>query len=71
MTHAELMPEILKLSDEEQLLIAGAICDRLGAARVVEEETRRELDRRIADLKDNPLGEAPWEVVRRRLRAAQ
>ena len=69
MTRAEILPEILKLSADDQRMIAEAIRERLGASgEKSDEEIRRELDRRIADNEQHPDDEAPWEVARQRLR---
>lgn len=72
MTRSELLPEILKLSDGDQAMIAEVIHERLrgrpvGAAD--EEELKRELDRRIADAEKNPGDQAPLDEVVQRLRA--
>ena len=71
MTSTELLPQILKLSAEEQLMIAEAIRSNLAGQTLREsrETFNAELDRRHDDLQRNPQEEASWEDVKARLRS--
>ena len=70
MTRAELLPRILSLSYDDQVMIAEAIRNHLAGtvASVDETEFRAELQRRVADARQNPHDESPLDVVMARLR---
>jgi putative addiction module component (TIGR02574 family) len=71
MTLAQLLPEIFKLPETDQLMVAEAIRNRLaGKITPVDEiEFRAELDRRVADADANPKNQSPLADVLARLRA--
>ena len=72
MTTAELLPEIFKLSPDDQRTIAQTLWDHLGGfAPVNEAEFKRELDRRVADADQHPENMIPWDQALRQLRAAR
>jgi putative addiction module component (TIGR02574 family) len=69
MTRTQLLPEILKLTPSDQLLIVEAIHRHLGTYGTVNEaEFRAELDRRVAEANQNPADESPLEDVLERVR---
>ncbi len=70
MTRTELLPEIFKLSERDQAMIAQAIRERLHAApaQMDVEEFNRELDRRVADADANPQSLIPLDVAIARIK---
>jgi putative addiction module component (TIGR02574 family) len=65
-----LLAEILQLPAEEKLDLVEAIWASLAAGAynpAPSEETKAELDRRVADFEENPGDEYSWEEVRERL----
>ena len=70
MTSAELLPEIMKLSHDDKLVVADALWRALHADEPVDEvEFNRELDRRVADADEHPKNMVPWDEALRQLRA--
>lgn len=68
MTTAELLPEILKLSPDDQRLIAQALWQHLGEVEPVDvAEFNRELERRLGDITENPQDEISWDDLSREL----
>jgi putative addiction module component (TIGR02574 family) len=68
MTTAELLPELLKLSPDDQRLIAEALWQHLGEIQPIDEmEFKRELDRRLEDIEKNPQDEISWDDLSREL----
>jgi putative addiction module component (TIGR02574 family) len=68
MTTAELLPEILKLSPDDQRVIAETLWQRLrGFEPADEAEFKRELDRQLDDVKNNPDDEISWDDLSREL----
>ena len=71
MTRAELLPQIFKLDDHDQLMIAEAIRNHLAGSRAPLDETafKAELSRRVADADTNPAKQSPLADVVGRLRS--
>jgi putative addiction module component (TIGR02574 family) len=71
MTHAQLLPEIFKLSEAEQVLIADAIHQRLiGLPEAVnEQEFREELRRLQSEADADPSSVVPLAKVMEKLRS--
>ena len=70
MTPAQLLPEIFRLSTQDQVMIVEAIRNHLsgGIGPVDEEEFKQELERRSAHARANPGDDLPLDEVMRRLR---
>ena len=70
MTQAQLLPEIFRLSTQDQVMIVEAIRNHLSGrvAPVDEEEFKGELERRVAHARANPGDESPLDEVMQRLR---
>jgi len=70
MTTSDLLPEILKLSADEQRIIADTLWRSLREKDPVDEaEFKRELDRRASDADQHPETMVPWDEAIRQLRA--
>lgn len=68
-----LLAEAAKLSPTERIDLAEAIWDTVALdldAVPLPESHRAELERRLADLDENPDAGSPWEEVRARLERA-
>ncbi len=68
--NSTLLEEASKLSVEERIQLAEAIWDTVAAEAAsvpVPDSHKTELDRRLADLSENPDAGSPWEEVRDRL----
>ena len=70
MTRTELLPQILRLSHNDQIMIVEAIRNHLAGmvASVDEAEFQAELRRRVADARQNPDDEAPLDEAVARIR---
>jgi putative addiction module component (TIGR02574 family) len=70
MTQAQLLPEIFRLSTQDQVMIVEAIRNHLGGGiePVDEEEFKRELERRVTHARENPGDDVPLDEVMQRLR---
>ncbi|HEX9941988.1 MAG TPA: addiction module protein [Thermoanaerobaculia bacterium] len=69
-----LLAEAAKLSVPERIELVEAIWDTVASELdelPLSESHRAELDRRLADLEENPDAGSPWEEVRARLERAQ
>lgn len=69
-----LLSEAAQLSLTERLELVEAIWDTIAAEHSlvpVPDSHREELDRRLADLEENPDAGSPWEEVRARLERAR
>ena len=68
-----LLAEAAKLSVPERIELVEAIWDTVASDLdkfPIPESHKAELDRRLADLEENPDAESPWEEVRARLERA-
>jgi putative addiction module component (TIGR02574 family) len=66
--NADLLAEVLKLSPSERLELIGALWDTLAEGDLpVTPEERALLDRRLADLENDPGTQSPWSEVKARL----
>lgn len=66
----ETIPELKRLTAAEKLLLVGELWDELAShpAEVpVSQETIAELDRRMADYRENPDKVTSWEAIRKRV----
>jgi putative addiction module component (TIGR02574 family) len=62
MTVADILPQLLKLSPDEQRIIADTLWRSLKQQEPVEDaEFKRELDRRAAEARAHPETLIPWE----------
>jgi putative addiction module component (TIGR02574 family) len=69
-----LLAEAAKLSVPKRIELVEAIWDTVAAdldKSPIPESHKAELDRRLADLEENPDAESPWEEVRARLEQAR
>lgn len=69
MTSAEILPEIMKLSPDDQRFIAESIWLHLeGGPREDRARFDQELERRVAEADEHPETMIPWEEALRQLR---
>ena len=68
MTSAQLLPEIMKLSSDDQRIIADALWRSLKADDPVDEaKFKRELEQRIEDAEKHPDEGISWDALSREL----
>ena len=68
MTRSEVLSELLKLSPQDRIEIAQDLWDSLDEKDLpLTDEQAAELERRMAEMEDNPSTGIPWEVVRESL----
>ena len=66
------LSEILQLPVEERIRLVESIWDSIAEcpeALELTDDMKRELDRRLADLEENPDSGIPWEQVKAKLLA--
>jgi putative addiction module component (TIGR02574 family) len=64
MTSAEILPQILKMSRNEQLMITDALLRSLhDASPETHSEFMAELDRRVEEMKSHPESAIAWEEL--------